>query len=69
MKRIRVADLAERDLDGIWLFTAKKSGRIERLRGFPVAKYIVYYHATSKHVVISRVLHGMRDQTAAYLDD
>jgi toxin ParE1/3/4 len=36
------------------------------LRGFPVGNYIVYYAETEQHVVISRILHGMRDQKSAY---
>jgi toxin ParE1/3/4 len=36
------------------------------LRGFPVGSYIVYYTETERHVVISRILHGMRDQKSAY---
>lgn len=99
-KRIRVADPAERDLDDIWYFIAKKSGSIEiangfvdsvtatfplfartpeagtkrdeiepGLRGFPVNNYIVYYREIGQHVAISRIIHGMRDQRTAYLDD
>src|SRR5512140_2041364 len=36
------------------------------LRGFPVGNYIIYYAETGQHVVISRILHGMRDQTSAH---
>jgi toxin ParE1/3/4 len=36
------------------------------LRGFPVGNYIIYYAKTERHVVISRILHGMRDQKSAY---
>ena len=36
------------------------------LRGFPVRNYIIYYAETERHVVISRILHGMRDQKSAY---
>ena len=36
------------------------------LRGFPVGNYIIYYAETERHVVISRILHGMRDQRSAY---
>jgi toxin ParE1/3/4 len=36
------------------------------LRGFPVGNYIIYYTETERHVVISRILHGMRDQKSAY---
>lgn len=36
------------------------------VRTFPVGKYIIYYRESGKYLVISRVIHGMRDQTAAY---
>lgn len=36
------------------------------LRGFPVGNYIIYYRDSGPHITISRVLHGMRDQKAAY---
>jgi len=36
------------------------------VRGFPVGKYVIYYAETERHVVISRILHGMRDQKSAY---
>jgi toxin ParE1/3/4 len=32
------------------------------VRSFPVESYIVYYRKSPRHLVISRVLHGMRDQ-------
>ena len=98
MKRLRVSEAAEQDLDDIWYFIAKNSGSVEiadgvvksitrtftlfahtsaagtrrdeiehGLRGFPVHKYIIYYRETEAHVVIARVLHGMRDQPSAYL--
>ena len=38
-------------------------------RGFPVGNYIVYYCEVEHDVVISRVMHGMRDQKYAYRDD
>lgn len=38
----------------------------EGLRGFPVGNYVIYYRESGPHVVISRVIHGMRDQKAAY---
>lgn len=97
MKRIRVSHFAERDLDDIWYYIAKKSGNTDiadrlvesitetfpllaqapeagirreviapGLRGFPVGNYIIYYADTELHVVISRILHGMRDQKSAY---
>jgi len=36
------------------------------VRVFPVGNYLIYYAVTELHVVISRVLRGMRDQKAAY---
>jgi toxin ParE1/3/4 len=36
------------------------------VRGFPVGQYVVYYRETPRSVVISRVIHGMRDQRAAF---
>lgn len=100
MRRIRVAELAERDLDQIWNRVATSSGSIEvangvvdsitesfalfasrpeagtrrdhievGVRGFPVGKYIVYYRDIGKYLVISRVIHGMRDQASAYRDE
>jgi len=35
------------------------------LRGFPAGKYIVYYRQERGRVVVSRVIHGMRDQKTA----
>ncbi len=37
-------------------------------RGFPAGKYIIYYHQSGRRLVISRVIHGMRDQKRAFLD-
>ena len=39
------------------------------VRGFPVGRYIVYYRESGPHLVISRVIHRMRDQKSAFLDD
>ena len=36
------------------------------VRGLLVGDYIVYYRETKKHVIIARVIHGSRDQEAAY---
>ena len=38
-------------------------------RSFPVDNYIIYYRQSGQHLVISRVIHGMRDQKAAYFPD
>lgn len=100
MKRIRVANLAEQDLDDIWYRIATQSSSIEianglietitetfplfastpkagtrrdeiesGVRGFPVGRYIIYYRESGDFLVISRVLHGMRDQKLAYFGD
>ena len=100
MKRIRVASLAEQDLDDIWYRIATQSssigianGVIETItetfplfastpeagtrrdeiesgvRGFPVGKYIIYYRESGNFLVISRVIHGMRDQKSGYFAD
>lgn len=39
------------------------------VRGFPVGNYMVYYRESGQHLVISRVIHGMRDQKNAFLDE
>jgi toxin ParE1/3/4 len=39
------------------------------VRGFPVGNYIVYYREVSDHIVVSRVLHGKRDQQSSYLPE
>ena len=36
------------------------------LRGFPAGKYIIYYRTSGPFVIVSRVIHGMRDQKTAY---
>jgi toxin ParE1/3/4 len=36
------------------------------VRGFPVGNYIIYYREGGSHVLISRVIHGMRDQKSAF---
>ena len=100
MKRIRVASLAEQDLDDIWYRIATQSssigianGVIETItqtfplfastpeagtrrdeiesgvRGFPVGKYIIYYRESGNFLVISRVIHGLRDQKSVYFAD
>jgi toxin ParE1/3/4 len=97
VKRIRFSRAAERDLDTIWYYVAKKSGSAEiadrlldsitatltrlarapeagtkrdhvmpGLRGFPVGNYIVCYAETERRILVSRILHGMRDQRSAY---
>ncbi len=39
------------------------------LRGLPVGKYIIYYRKIGQYLVISRVIHAMRDQNSAYCPD
>lgn len=39
------------------------------IRGFPAGRYIVYYQERGKHLEISRVIHGMREQKRAYSDE
>jgi toxin ParE1/3/4 len=36
------------------------------VRGLPVGNYIVYYRESKRCVIISRIIHGSRDQDAAY---
>jgi toxin ParE1/3/4 len=39
------------------------------LRSFPVDKYLIYYRQRERgRISISRVLHGKRDQRAAFLN-
>ncbi len=35
------------------------------VRSFPVANYVIHYRQSGPHLVISRVIHGMRDQKNA----
>ena len=39
------------------------------VRGFPVGSYIIYYRVIGSYIVISRVIHGMRDQMTSYLHE
>ena len=36
------------------------------VRGLPVGDYIVYYRENKQWITISRIIHGSRDQEAAY---
>jgi plasmid stabilization system protein ParE len=38
-------------------------------RGFPVGKYIIYYREIGRRIVISRVIHGMRERNAFISED
>ena len=35
------------------------------VRSFPVENYVIYYRLGGNHLIISRVIHGMRDQKKA----
>ena len=91
----RLSSLAERDLDGIWLYVAEDASpavadrlidalaerfallaeqpRMGRLRpelgpdvrSFTVENHVIYYRHEGD-VLIARVLHGRRDQAAAW---
>ena len=39
------------------------------LRSFPAEDYVVYYRESGPRVIISRVIHGKRDQEKAFTDD
>ena len=39
------------------------------LRSFPARDYVVYYRESGPRVIISRVIHGKRDQGNAFTDD
>jgi toxin ParE1/3/4 len=97
MKRIRLSQSAEADLDEIWAYYATQSANFEvadkqiesleltfRLLGrnpsagrarsdiekgvrcLPSNSYLVYYKVMRSDLVILRVLHGMRNQNAAF---
>ena len=36
------------------------------VRGLPIGDYMVYYRENKRWVVISRIIHGSRDQDGAY---
>lgn len=36
------------------------------VRGFPVRKYIIYYRIEGQYILISRILHGNREQPSAF---
>jgi toxin ParE1/3/4 len=39
------------------------------LRAFPIGNYIVYYREDDQFVTVSRVIHGNREQNAAFSED
>jgi plasmid stabilization system protein ParE len=36
------------------------------LRGLPASDYIIYYRESEKYVVVSRIIHGSREQDVAF---
>jgi toxin ParE1/3/4 len=53
------------------LARSPKAGRLRAeidldLRGMPVGDYIVYYRESKRWVLVSRIIHGSREQEAAY---
>ena len=73
------ADYATRTVDAITrafpLFArapnvgAKRDEIEEGVRSFPIDKYVIYYKKAGSQVVISRIIHGSRDQGNAYRGD
>jgi len=39
------------------------------LRGLPIGRYVVYYRDGGALVLISRIIHGSREQATAYYED
>jgi plasmid stabilization system protein ParE len=60
--------LAEQDLDEVWLYVAE--GRLRPEFGTGVLSFVadsyVIYHRADDDVLIARVLHGRRDEAAAW---
>lgn len=71
----RGVDVADRLLDDVMdrvvmLASQPNAGRARDelaigLRSFPVKSHIIYYRPEPSHILIARVLHGHRDQSAA----
>ena len=69
-------DAADRVIDSIFeafqlLAKMPDAGRARtdidaRTRSFPVGSYVVYYKRRERGIVISRILHAMRDQLRAW---
>ena|SRR5579863_7671158 len=73
---MRIADeVLESIADKFPLFASTPEAGIRRdeiepgVRGFPVGRYIIYYRESARYLVISRIIHGMRDQKAAFFDE
>ncbi len=70
------ADIADQVIDSIvahFAFLARQpaAGRsrediASQVRSFPSGKYLIYYRDSKPRLVISRVLHGKRDQLGAW---
>jgi plasmid stabilization system protein ParE len=54
----RLSHLAEQDLEEIWSYVGVRSLAIEH--------YVIYYPQEGDDVLIARILHGRRDQIAAW---
>ena len=39
------------------------------IRGFPAGNFIIYYRESARHIIISRVISGQRDQYTAYYNE
>jgi toxin ParE1/3/4 len=75
----RLSPLAERDLDEIWFYVAEDAtpttadrviddiiDRFDLLAEQPGMGRVIYYRQEDADVLIARVLHGRRDQIAAW---
>ena len=48
---------------------AARDGIDPGLRGLPIGRYVVYYREEGALVLISRIIHGSREQGTAYYED
>ena len=53
------------------LATAPRAGTVRDeieagVRALPIGDYIVYYREAKKHIIVSRIIHGSREQGTAY---
>ena len=70
------ADIADRVVDALMVHCALLAGHPHAgrsreeidagLRSFSSGQYLIYYRESKSHVVISRILHGKRDQLGAW---
>jgi toxin ParE1/3/4 len=77
-KRSGSIEIADRVVDSITdafpLFAKNPEAGRQRdelklgVRSFPVGRYLIYYRRSGQYLVISRVIHGMRDQMAVVLE-